>query len=73
METHIEDRQLRKVTLLLPTDLIERAMKATNAGLTPTIRQGLEAIAASQVYEELLSLRGKVSFAPGFLEEARKD
>ena len=37
-------QQMRKVTVMLPKELVERATKATGVGLTPTIRQGLESV-----------------------------
>ena len=49
----------RKVTIMLPEDLIERALKASGEGLTPTLRKGLELMAAKGAYQGLLKLRGK--------------
>ena len=63
---------MRKVTVMLPIDLIERAKKASGVGLTPSIRQGLETVAASSAYETLRQLRGKVKFSIG-LKELRGD
>jgi hypothetical protein len=42
-------------------------------GVTATIRQGLELVAASEVYERLRALRGKVRFSadPRALREDR--
>lgn len=54
--------KLRKVTVLLPDDLLRRAQKATKAGTTPTLRRGLELVAARNVYDRLLALQGKVKF-----------
>lgn len=53
----------RKVTVVLPDDLLARAQKATGAGITPTIRRGLELVAASKAFVALRQLRGKVRFA----------
>jgi len=55
--------EMRKVTVLLPKTLVERATAASGKGLTPTIRQGLEAVAASDVYKQLRALRGKVQLS----------
>ena len=49
----------RKITVLLPEALIVKAMKETGVGLTPTLRKGLELVAAKSVYKELLKLKGK--------------
>jgi hypothetical protein len=51
---------LRKVTMLLPADLVERAMEVTGKGLTPTVRESLEQTARSAVYERLRTARGKL-------------
>lgn len=53
----------KKVTLLVPVDLLNKAQKATGEGITPTVRQGLELIAAAPAYKKLRNLRGKVSFS----------
>jgi hypothetical protein len=54
---------LKKVTVMLPADLLARATTATGKGITPTIREGLEAMAAAHSYEGLRRLRGKVKFS----------
>jgi len=45
---------------LLPADLVKRATKATGLGLTPTIRKGLESVAAAEAFDGLRRMRGKV-------------
>jgi hypothetical protein len=65
-------QQMRKVTVMLPKDLVERATKATGVGLTPTIRKGLEAVAASDAYERILRRRGKVHLSID-VDELRRD
>jgi hypothetical protein len=54
---------LRKVTILVPADLLKRAQAATGEGITPTIREGLSLLAAGRAYEKLHALRGRVRFA----------
>lgn len=49
----------KKITANLPKDLLQRAMQASGEGLTPTLRRGLELIAAQQVYRKLLKAKGK--------------
>ena len=49
----------RKITIMLPEELIERALKASGEGLTPTLRKGLELMAAKGAYRGLLKLKGK--------------
>lgn len=62
----------RKVTLMLPEELIESALKASGANMTATVRQGLELIAASKAYASLKALRGKVKTSLD-LTELRRD
>jgi hypothetical protein len=38
----------RKITIEVPADLLEKAQQATGAGVTQTIRTGLQLAAASQ-------------------------
>jgi hypothetical protein len=53
----------RKVTVELPAELLEKAQRASGTGVTQTIRAGLQLIAASRTYDQLLRLRGKVRFS----------
>ncbi|MDP9121274.1 MAG: hypothetical protein M3O15_07880 [Acidobacteriota bacterium] len=62
----------RKVTVGLPQELLRRAQQTTGAGITATIRRGLELVAAGKAYQELLHLRGKVALSID-LEQLRED
>jgi hypothetical protein len=62
----------RKVTVELPDELLRRAQRTTGAGITATIRRGLELVAADRAYEELRQLRGKVALSIN-LEKLRED
>lgn len=62
----------RKITVEVPADLLNKAQKASGAGITQTIRTGLELVAASGAYERLLRLQGKVHFSRT-LEELKAD
>lgn len=53
----------RKITVELPPELLEKAQRATGAGVTQTVRTGLELVAASQAYARFRQLRGKVRFS----------
>lgn len=55
--------QAKKITVQVPQNLLRRAQRATRLGITPTVRQGLELLAASRSYERLRRLRGKVKFS----------
>jgi hypothetical protein len=54
---------LKKVTVVLPEELLKKAQRTTGEGITPTIRQGLELVAAGRAYQRLRALRGKVKIA----------
>lgn len=56
-------KQVRKLTIEVPADLIARATAASGEGVTPTVRRGLELVAASGAYARLRRLRGKVKFS----------
>ncbi len=53
----------RKVTVVLPVELLRRAQKSTGDGITATIRRGLELVVAANAYEGLRQLRGRVKFS----------
>ncbi len=40
-----------------------KAQKAANAGVSETVRKGLELLAASDTYDQLLRMRGKAKFS----------
>ncbi len=54
--------KLKKITLEVPDDVLRRATSVTGQGITPTIRKGLELVAASGAYAQLRSLKGKIKF-----------
>ena len=58
----------RKITVEVPLDLLEKAQRASGAGITQTVRTGLQLVAASRTYDRLRHLRGKVRFARTFAE-----
>jgi hypothetical protein len=62
----------RKITVEIPDELLQRAQKASGAGITQTVRTGLQLLAASDVYDRLLQMRGKVRFGRTF-EELKED
>lgn len=63
---------VQKITVRVERELLERALSQTGQGVTATIREGLELIAAGQVYDRLRALRGKVAFTIDS-RELRKD
>jgi hypothetical protein len=62
----------RKITVEIPQDLLEKAQQASGSGITQTIRTGLQLLAASQTYDNLRQLRGKVRFSRTW-EELKDD
>lgn len=56
-------RRARKITVEVPAKLLTKAQMASGAGITQTVRCGLEIIAAGKAYERLLKLQGKVRFS----------
>ena len=53
----------QKITVEVPAPLLERAQEATGRGVTATVREGLQLVAAGRAYAELRRLRGKVKFS----------
>jgi len=56
-------KALRKITVEVPNDLLEKAQRAGGTGITQTVRTGLQLVAASQAYARLRRMRGKVRFS----------
>lgn len=54
----------RKVTVGLPQALLRKAQQTTGAGITATIRRGLELVAAGRAYEELFHPRRMTAKRP---------
>lgn len=54
---------VRKITVEVSPELLKKAQKARGAGITQTVRTGLELVAASETYARLRRLRGKVWFS----------
>jgi hypothetical protein len=63
---------VRKITVEIPDDLLAKAQQASGAGITKTIRTALLLLAASQAYDRLLQMRGKVRFSRTF-DELKQD
>ena len=53
----------RKITVEVPEELLKKAQRASGAGITETIRSGLQLVAESLAYARLRQLRGKVHFS----------
>jgi len=64
--------ETRKITVEIPEALLEKAQRASGAGITQTVRTALQILAASEVYDRLLQMRGKVRFSRTY-EELKED
>jgi len=64
--------ETRKITVEIPQALLEKAQRASGVGITQTVRTGLQLLAASEVYDRLLQMRGKVRFSRTY-EELKED
>ena len=64
--------QQRKITVLVPEDLLLSAQKETGMGVTETVREGLKKLASLRAQRDLLALRGKVKFSMTW-EEMKED
>jgi len=63
---------IRKITVHVPEDLLEKAQQYTGEGITETVRRGLQLVAAGEVYRQLRKLRGRVAVSID-LEAHRQD
>jgi hypothetical protein len=53
----------RKITVEVPSELLDKAQRASGSGITQTVRIGLQLLAASPAYARLRQFRGKVRFS----------
>jgi hypothetical protein len=68
----IEMKSDRKISVLVNRELLAKAQKAAGAGISETVRKGLELLVANEAYDQLLKMRGKVKFSVD-LNELRQD
>jgi hypothetical protein len=64
--------EMRKITAILPAELLAVAQAQTGVGVTETLRLGLERIARETFYSRLRALRGKVKLDID-VDELRRD
>ena len=62
----------REIKVIVRRELLARAQKAARAGISDTVRKGLELLAESETYDQLQKMRGKVKFSVD-LNELRDD
>jgi len=58
----------RKITVEVPPELLAKAQRASGAGITETVRTGLQLVAASGTYARLRNFQGKVRFTRTWAE-----
>jgi len=63
--------RLRKVTVNIPADTLEAAVRVTGKGITPTILEGLHELERRAKRSALRTLRGKVRFQLDLAETRR--
>ncbi|MDE2182554.1 MAG: hypothetical protein KGJ78_05980 [Alphaproteobacteria bacterium] len=63
---------MRKITVEVPEQDLEKAQAFTGQGVTETVRAGLKKLASIRAQQELRKLRGKVKFSMS-LDELRYD
>lgn len=54
--------EMRKITVHVPEELLEKAQAFTGEGVTETVRQGLLTLSQREALLRLRTLRGKVKF-----------
>ena len=64
--------ELRKITVRVDGQDLERAQQFTGAGVTETVRIALKRLAQLQAQRDLAKLRGTIKFSMS-LEELRED
>ncbi len=48
----------KKITAMIPEELMKKAQKVSGEGITNTIKIALESLAKREVYDQLASLKG---------------
>jgi len=68
------EASFQKITVNVPDELLNQALEVTGGGITQTVREGLERIARSHVYEQFAQLRGssKIELDIASLREDRE-
>ncbi len=64
--------EMRKITVHVPEELLEKAQACTGEGVTQTVTAGLKRLASIQAQQQALKLRGKVKFSVTYDEIKRE-
>jgi Arc/MetJ-type ribon-helix-helix transcriptional regulator len=54
--------EMRKITVEVPEDLLEKAQEFTGVGISETVRKGLELLRQREAQQRVRALRGKIKF-----------
>jgi len=54
---------VKKITVEVAAEVLERAQRASGDGIAQTVRLGLQLVAASEAYAQLRKMRGKARFS----------
>ncbi len=65
--------ETRKITAILPAELVDSAMEASGTGLTETIREALRDYNHRAASRRILGMRGKLTFEMGWRALRGKD
>lgn len=65
-------KKMRKITVVLPEEILMQALESSGGGIASTIKKGLELLVAKVAYKKLLALRGKVKTSIN-LRQLRED
>jgi hypothetical protein len=55
--------EMRKITVEIQSDLLDRVQAFTGEGVTETVRAALKRLDSIRAQQELIKLRGKVKFS----------
>lgn len=64
--------EAKKITLQVDPELLQKALKSTNKGISETVRMGLQLLAAQDAYQKAIKLRGKYKIQVD-VEKLRED
>ncbi len=65
--------EMRKITAILPAQLVDCAMEISGSGLTETLREALRDYNHHAASQRLLGMRGKLKFEMDWRELRGKD
>jgi hypothetical protein len=65
--------EMRKITVHVPEELLEKAQAFTGEGVTETVRQGLLTLSQREALLRLRALRGKVKFGVDLMKLRKEE